>query len=192
MATKDAIILAANGTSEVIYVTIVIDTDTVITNYPNPSQDPQNPTGIAHDLGFLVTSREYVVSGNGTGDLNIKAEVGDTLRWTSMSESDNMDTAVFTYAFNQSGGTKVTGNVTLDTFTTQSMFPTSANPPQVNQINQNYWFMTCNITDNGTESYTVNFGLYRRTRGVPGQALFGYFYWDPTLTVGQPIKPTQG
>lgn len=185
MAKIDSNALAANGTSEVIYVTIVIDTDTVITRFPNPSQDPNSPTGIQHDLGFMVTSSEYVISGNGTGDVVIRAEVGDVIRWTSMSESNNNDSAVFTYAFNRSGGTQVLGPLTLNTFTKQAIVPASANPPTVTQADQNFWFLNGNVTNKGTESYTVSFGLYRRQRGTPGQTLYGYFYWDPTLQVGQ-------
>ncbi|MEO8379786.1 MAG: inclusion body family protein [Acidobacteriota bacterium] len=185
MAKIDANALSDSGTSAVIYVTIVIDADTVITTYPNPSKDPNSPTGISHGMGFMTTSSEYVVSGNGTGDLSIKAEVGDVIRWTSLSESGNMDAAVFTYAFDKFGGTQVTGPVTLEPFTKMTIFPTTANPPAVKQVNQNFWFMVCDVTNVGTENYNVKFGLYTRTRGTDGQSLLGYFYWDPTLQVNR-------
>jgi hypothetical protein len=185
MAKIDPNALSATGTSAVIYVTIVIDADTVITTHPNPSTDPNHPTPIGHDMGFMTTSSEYVVSGNGTGDLVIKAEVDDVLRWTSVSESHNMDAAVFTYAFEKFGGTQVTGPITLEPFTKTAIFPTAANPPAVKQVPQNFWFMVCDVNNVGTENYNVKFGLYTRTRGSDGQGLYGYFYWDPTLQVNR-------
>jgi hypothetical protein len=183
MQENDDAIFAAETTAATIYVQIIVDCDALMAAYPNPSQDYQHPTGIAHNQGFMVTSNEYVNSGQGTGDLSFRAEVGDTIRWTSSSMSNNFDSAVFVYQMNKFSGTQVTDTPELKTFTKTSMVPQSAIPPTVTQAQQNYWFMTCEVEKTGTEGYTVNFGLYRRVRGTSGQSLYGYFYWDPTITV---------
>ena len=176
-------LFATETTSATIYVQIIIDTDALIAAYPKPSQDYKNPTGIGHNMGFMVTATEFVNSGQGTGDLSFKAEVGDTIRWTSSSISNNFDSAVFVYQMNKFSGTQVTDTPELKTFTKTSMVPQTAIPPTVTQAPQNYWFMTCEVLNIGTEGYNVCFGLYNRVRGGTGQTLYGYFYWDPTITV---------
>ncbi len=64
--------------SKTINILISIDTDSVKKSYPNPSQDPNHATGIGHNLGYMVATGTTVNSGQGTGDLNFNALVGDT------------------------------------------------------------------------------------------------------------------
>ena len=175
--------LAEATTEATIYIQVIIDSDSVMKAHPNPSQDPNKPTGIAHNQGFMVAASEYVKSGQGTGDLVITAEVGDTIRWTSSSTSNNFDSAAFTYRMDKFRGAQVTDTPEFKVFRRTSMVPTSATPPTVNQASQSFWFMTSEVLNPGEEGYNIQFGLYTRDRGVAGQNLYGYFYWDPTIIV---------
>src|SRR5436309_10748869 len=80
------------------WVLITIDTDNVKATYPGPSQDQNNPTRIAHNMGFMVGPEAKVKSGKRTGDLSVTAQVGDTVYAFATSGSDNFEDAVLLYA----------------------------------------------------------------------------------------------
>ncbi|EEF7942108.1 DNA-directed RNA polymerase subunit beta, partial [Salmonella enterica subsp. diarizonae] len=62
--------METNSSMVEINVLCVIDTELVKKKYPNPSQDPANPTGIVHDSEYmLVTGARGDVRGQGTADL---------------------------------------------------------------------------------------------------------------------------
>lgn len=55
-----------SSSSEDINVLIVIDTDYVKKNFPNPSQDPNNPTGIDYNSQFMICADPRgIISGQG-------------------------------------------------------------------------------------------------------------------------------
>ena len=47
---------------------------------------------------------------------------------------------------------------------------------------ETFWFYHANVIEAGTEGHMVQFALYTRDNsGVP--ILYGYFAWDPSVTV---------
>lgn len=169
--------------SKIFNILITIDTDTVKKNYPNPSKDSTKPTGIAHNLGFMVATGTTVTSGQGTGDLNIQALVGDTCRAFATSGSDNFEDAVLLYGMPMYSGVQVFSTFLYRNYTKSTVVPNSETSPLPAKIaDEDFWFFQADVVKKGTENYKVQFGLY--TRDPNGQpTLFGYYEWDPTIVV---------
>jgi hypothetical protein len=168
----------------IINVLITIDTNSIKAAYPKPSQDSSKPTGIAHKYGFMVATGTTVNSGQGTGDLSFQALVGDQVEVFGVSGSDNFDDAVLVYGMPKYGGTQVFGTFENYMYSKSTVEPSSNSgsvlPPQT--VTTNFWFYQAPIVASGTENYKVQFGLWsRNSAGAP--ELFGYFSWDPTITV---------
>ena len=81
-----------------INVLIVIDTDYILDNYKNPSQNPEQPTGMNHSSQYMICQDPRgIVSGQGTADLNFKANVGAQVSFTGTSVYANSDSAALVY-----------------------------------------------------------------------------------------------
>ncbi|KAI5702300.1 hypothetical protein M8J76_006473 [Diaphorina citri] len=113
------------GATRIIEVLTVIDTDQLKEVYEKlpRSKNPDLPTHIGREYAFMITTKSNVNSGQATADLNIKAIVGDTIKWSG------------------------------------------------------------NIRAKGTVSYLVRFAMFEYSRASGKYELFGYFTWDPTITV---------
>lgn len=179
---------SALASGESISVLVVIDTEYVKSKYPNPSKDPSKPTGIDHNSQFMICSDPRgIVSGQGTADLNFKALPGDTVSFTGTSIYDNSDDAVIVYnilywkgdqVFNQFVPNLVVRNGAVQPD------PNTENGLPALHVKANFSSLDSKVRNNGKESFYVQFALY--TLGSDGntQNLQGYYYWDPTITVG--------
>jgi len=169
-----------------INVLIMLDTDRVKTDFPNPSQDPANPTSIDHHHGYMIASGTTIVSGQGTGDLNFNAHVGDTVRAFAASGSDNFEDAVLLYGMPKFQGSQVMSPFGYLLFSDKStIVPHGTAAPLPGKVeNQSFWFFQATVigVGVGTEGYQVQFGLYVRD-ATEKPVLFGFFQWDPTITV---------
>lgn len=171
--------------SKTINILTTINTDGVIAGNPNPSKDPAKPTGIAHNLGYMVATGTTVISGQGTGDLNFNALVGDTVRYWATSGSDNFEDAVLLYGLPRFSGDQVLSPFLYQNFEKSTVVPgdNPSSPLPPNIVDEIFWFFQASVIKKGTENYKVQFGIWRRDP-VNGQpVLYGYFEWDPTITV---------
>ncbi|MFC0516779.1 inclusion body family protein [Mucilaginibacter angelicae] len=168
---------------EIINIQVVIDTDAITTDYPNPSQDPATPTGLPHKYMYMVATRGSTITGSGGADLNIRADVGDSIRWYAVSEYGNFDSAVVIYKLAWYAQDVVFDGETFNVYNRIGILPTNGTALPVGFSDQNFWFNHANVIRTGTEQYNVQFALYVRKRGVANPVLFGYYYWDPTVTV---------
>ena len=169
--------------SKTINILITIDTDRVKT-IPNPSKDSTKPTGVAHNLGYMVATGTTVNSGQGTGDLDINALVGDTVRAFATSGSDNFEDAVLLYGMPKFAGDSVMSPYFYINFTKSTVIPQSTSTPLPARIaDETFWFFQANVIAKGTEQYMVQFGLYTRDATTGQPVLYGYFAWDPTIRV---------
>ncbi len=170
--------------SKTINILITIDTDAVRKNYPNPSKNSASPTGIAHNLGYMVATGTTINSGQGTGDLSITALVGDTVRAFATSGSDNFEDAVLLYGMPKFSGAQVFGPFNYQNFTKSTVLPnsvTSVLPAVI--ADEVFWFYQASVSTKGTEGYMIQFALYTRDPNTGQPVLFGYYAWDPTITV---------
>jgi hypothetical protein len=171
--------------NNVVNVLVVIDTGTLINDYREQarSQDPNNPTGIAHKYSFMVATSNSVISGQAGGDLNISASVGDVIRWAGQSESNDFDSTVIVYNISKYQQDQVTSQPQFSSYTKDIMQPSQSDKAfPVANAPQKFNFLSANIISEGTEKYEVYFALYYRPNNR-GQELFGYFKWDPAITV---------
>lgn len=170
--------------SKTINILIVIDTDRVVASYPNPSKDQAHPTGIAHNLGYMVCTGTTVNSGQGTGDLDFNALVGDTVRAFATSGSDNFEDAVLLYGLPKFSGDQVFSTFNYQDFTKSTVNPQSTTQPLPARIvDEEFWFYQASVIRKGTEGYMVEFALYTRDQNTGNPVLKGYYYWDPTIRV---------
>jgi len=170
--------------SKTINILIAIDTDNVVKSYPNPSKDQNNPTGIAHNMGYMVCTGTTVNSGQGTGDLDFNALVGDTVRAFATSGSDNFEDGVLLYGMPKFSGSQVFSAFNYQNFTKSTVNPQSTTQPLPARIvDEEFWFYQASVITMGTEGYMVQFGLYTRDPNTGRPLLKGYYYWDPTIRV---------
>ncbi len=169
--------------SKTINILITMDTDQLRKDYPNPSKDEKSPTGIGHNYGYMVASGTTVNSGQGTGDLDFNALVGDTVRAFATSGSDNFEDAVLLYGMPKFSGTDVMSPFAYQVFEKSTVVAglTTPLPPQI--VIENFWFFQASVIKQGTEGYKVQFGLYIRDLKTGQPVLYGYFSWDPTIRV---------
>jgi hypothetical protein len=179
--------LELNSSSQEIDILVVIDTDYVKSNYPNPSQDPNNPTGIDHNSQHMIVSNTNAISGQGTADLNFSAKAGDEVSFRSTSISQNSDDAVIIYNIKYWSGDQVFNTFVYDAVTRQqAVVPNynSANGLPANTANITFSSFDSKVKSTGTENFYVQFALYQLDpNNSNNQILFGYYYWDPTITV---------
>jgi hypothetical protein len=170
--------------SKTINILIAIDTDAVQRNYPNPSKDPNSPTGIAHNMGYMVCTGTTVNSGQGTGDLDFNALVGDTVRAFATSGSDNFEDAVLLYGMPKFSGGEVLSAFNYQNFTKTTVNPQStAAPLPAKIVDEEFWFYQASVVRSGNEGYEVRFALYTRDPNTGRPVLKGYCYWDPQIRV---------
>ncbi|GKX37517.1 inclusion body family protein [Pectobacterium versatile] len=176
-----------NSSNNVINVIVIIDTDRIINDpsIKSVSKDQAHPTPIGHQYSYMVAPSQSAISGEGTGDLNIRANRDDVIRWTGISESANSDSSVLIYGLPRYAGDTVFTQVEFVNSSRLEAEPAPTNntsPFPVTFTEQKHWYTQATITKLGTEQYQVQFALYHRPHGG-NQELYGYFQWDPTITV---------
>ena len=165
----------------------VIDTELVKKKYPNPSRDPANPTAITHDSEYLlVTGTRGNVRGQGTADLSFNANVGDMVSFTGTSIYANADDAVIVYGIKYGSGAKVFNQFVPNlVIRSGAVMPDPDSQTGVPPLTQNITFAKYSsiIKQSGTENFLILFGLYTMDSNGKNQVLFGYYCWDPAITV---------
>ncbi len=176
------------ASSQDINILVVIDTEYIKAQYGKGSQDPNNPTGISHDHQFMLcTGSRGIISGQGTGDLEFKAYPGDRVLFTGVSIYDNSDDAVIVYNIKHFQGDQVFNQFSTDTVVRNGAVQPNPDSPNRNglpPLQKPTTFATFGSTvrQSGREGFGVSFGLYNLVDGQK-QELFGYYWWDPYITV---------
>jgi hypothetical protein len=168
-------------------VMIVIDTDYIKNNYSNPSQNPDKPTAINHSSQYMIcTNTRGIISGQGTADLNFKANVGDYVSFRGVSIYGNSDDAVIVYGIKYWNGDKV-----FNQFVPNLVERKYAVIPDVNTTNGlpakttlvDFTSLDSKVAKSGKENFYVYLALYTLADDGETQKLLGYYYWDPSITV---------
>lgn len=181
-------IATADSSSAVsINVLIVIDTAYVKATYPTPSQDPAHPTGINHSSQFMIcTGSRAPVTGQGSADLGFTANPGDFVSFFGESIYANSDDAVIVYGIEYWSGDKVFNQFTPDQVQRKgAVVPdvTTSNGLPAVQVTSNFMSLDTRVAAQGKENFYVYFALYTLDGTGEKQKLFGYYYWDPSVTV---------
>ncbi len=141
----------------------VIDAVTISNHYDSPSTDPSNPTNIgslASSTIFMVVAQDNQLSGNASAGLDIKAKKDDTIHWRATTLSANEDAKV-----NFTNFVKYSGDNVID------------QPQKVS--GEEEWTATVRQVSSGSrEVYNWIFEILDSSNN-----LYGYFQWDPSITV---------
>ena len=178
-----------NQTPKTSNVLVVIDTEYIKKNYPNPSQDMANPTVINHLSHFMfIAGFRGIISGQGTADLHFYAHVGDDVSFTGISIYGNSDDAVIVYGIRPSKpqGLNVFNRFVPNLVTrNRAVMPDPQTTNGLPPLHQKITFAgyEAKVAQSGREDFLVDIALYTLANDGNTQELFGYFYWDPTITV---------
>ena len=172
-----------------IKVLVVIDTEYLKDAYRNPSKDQNNPTAIDHGHQYMLcTGSRGVMSGQGTGDLQFKADVGDNVAVTGVSIYNNSDDAVIVYDVKHFSGNHVFNPFNADMIVRTGAVQPNADSPDRNGLppvrkQTNFAVFDSKVRSSGREGFGLAFGLYTLAANGQAQELYGYFRWDPYVTV---------
>ncbi|KAI5702301.1 uncharacterized protein LOC103522509 [Diaphorina citri] len=171
------------GATRIIEILTVIDTDQLKQAYQSlpRSTNPDLPTHIGREYAFMITTRSNVITGQATADLNIKAIVGDTIKWSGTSESNNIDHSIIIYDVKHSSN--LVGEIARDLLTSSIVYPKVRDIRDIATSPYNVFKITANIRAKGRVQYLVRFAMYEYSRALGRYELFGYFTWDPAITV---------
>jgi len=174
---------------------IVFDAETLWTLHYSDAKNStsDNPYPLPHENIRMIVPDVYLQDPKtqATADLAIRAELGDQIRWSGITLSEDIQYSVVIYDIFPTPG--VTGNVEV----TGKPMPELAHPkvpiPKEKQDHTidplDYtptvlpeYYLSCDVTDHGKEYYSVRFYI---THGMATDTRFNalYFQWDPTITV---------
>ena len=125
-------------------------------------------------------------SGQGTADLSFKANVGDLVSFRGTSIEQNSDDSVIVYGIKYWKGDKVfnrfISNKVVRSGAVQPNNTTDSGLPPVHK-SQNFLSLDSIIAKSGTENFYVYIALYTLSSNGNSQEPYGYYYWDPQVTV---------
>jgi len=166
---------------------VVVDTAYVKATY-GKNNNADKPTGIDHQHSWMIaTNTRGIISGQGTGDLNFKANVGDTVAFFGTSIYQNSQDAIIIYGIppfpNQTSvfNKFATNDIVLKGSVQANPNTDTGIPP--NQVASTFASYDAKVQRGGTEQFQVQFALYELDQTGENQVLFGYYQWDPTITV---------
>ena len=169
-----------------IYIQTIFDTETILKTY-GKSTDCKNPTGLSHNAGqpsvmYMLTNWDNQISGQATGNLEIKAKVNDVINWRSSTLSNNTgDAAVFNAIQTDTQGVIGTPQLML----TRPSVPVPTLPGgcpcqySTEVITDSYWYSLVAAT--GSTTYRCYFWIL--TEDSSGNPIRYYYWWDPKVTV---------
>ncbi len=171
-----------------IYVLVAVDGQQLAQQVADGSIRPgtqSSPTSLGawqqSDVYISMTAQNSaVVNNGGQSELTVKANSGDSLRWTIQTFDGNTDYTAYLYA----GSFNPAANITpLNYFrmVTSSYIPPSTTPtaPPTLVHNSTYVTMGTVIAPGDRIQYTLSFTLVNNATG----AIIGYFTWDPFINV---------
>jgi len=172
--------------SNTIHVMVVLDTIDLENDYPHPSHNPDKPTGIKHRYQYMITDRAHAHQGNATADLEIKANSGDTVYFTGTTLSHGCSRAVIIYGLEHWKGDPVLDHPFKyePVFVPEAVHPSDDGnglPPQTEK--RTFHRFRSYVKGHGKEHFYVRFAVYNLNGGK--HELYGYFFWDPTITTKQ-------
>ncbi|NEJ26105.1 DNA-directed RNA polymerase subunit beta [Rhizobium leguminosarum] len=165
---------------------VVIDTASVKAHY-KPNSHFEHPQPINHESQFMIcTGSRGQVTGQCSSDLSFHANVGDSVSFAGTSVYSNSEDAVILCGITHASGDQVFNRFHANyAARDRAAFP---DPNSGNGLPALHKRLTFSIYDarvrrSGTEIFYVRFALYKLAEDGQTQKLYGYFQWDPQITV---------
>ena len=168
----------------------VIDTDYIKTNYPKQNSPAwKKPVSINHPGQYLFASDPRGVnSGQGTADLNLNAWVGDGIDVSGTSIYENSVDAVIVYEIRLLHGDNLFSPFSTVTLQRAKAVTPDAQSPDKNGLPPiltplNFNQLLSRVIGTGKADLSLQFGLYTLQDDGVTQSLYGYFSWNPSITI---------
>ncbi|GKW40485.1 AidA/PixA family protein [Pectobacterium parvum] len=172
-----------DSSHKIINIITIFDTDAICSDSTiKPSTDIEKPTLISNNFAYMVTTSSLVIAGSGTGNLSVKANIDDIIRWSAMSESSNSDSSVLIHQISKKSGVDAFKVPDFNKRKRSAMEPGATKPIPPSFVEQQHWYMQSTVQMKGKEEYYIQFALYNRpTSG--DQVLYSYFQMATSVNV---------
>jgi hypothetical protein len=159
-------------------VLIAFDTETIVKVY-GPNQDPNSPRSVNPSLIYMIVRKSNALSGQANGNLNIKAQVDDVIRWCETSLSLSADSNAILYKYIPLYGRDLISEAVPCISDFEVPLPNPDDPlhPTMRKTKSYYWSSI--VKKEGSVIYTFRFMILDRDENI-----VGYYYWDPYITIG--------
>lgn len=188
-------------------VDIVVDTQDLLTVYPEPSQDADAPTVVETDSCYLIAPPAYIERGQATAHLHVavpaaavttadkvedagedEAEPAEPgmIQWRTFSLSGNAGQSAVLYDLEPLGDAPVPARAVAAEVAMP--YPTLANafntdPPTFEVVQSPDYYVETPILGEGRERFRMSFYVTEADREEGRPRLVGYFVWTSTLSV---------
>ena len=164
--------------NSIIDVLIVIDEETILTDY-GTNNTPDTPTQITKpNLIFMVTKQANVISGEAGTELKLSAKSLDVIRWREATLSLNSANTAILYKFvAASGGDLISQPVPLLADVTDPL-PNPSDPTHPGSQTIKSYFWNSTVLSAGNVTYHFQFMIVDREGNIQG-----YYWWDPFITI---------
>jgi hypothetical protein len=164
--------------SQITDVLVSFDTTEILRLCKNPSKDPNRPTQISPNQVFMITTQNNVISGQAGGELDLKAQVGDLIRWRETTLSLGFENSAIFYQFVATGGNDLISTPTPREAEVTVPVPNPKDPVHPKNQHISNYFWSSETLKTGRVVYHFNFMICDRNGAVAG-----YFWWDPFITI---------
>lgn len=177
------------ASAEQIDILVVIDTEYIKRTYGPNSHAKTEPVGINHSSQFMIsTGARKILGGQGTADLSFQANVGDNVSFRGVSIYEDSDDAVIVYGIKHWSGDKVFNQFITNSVTRKYAAQPDPDSPSMDglpakKVSQSFQSLDSKIRQAGVENFYVYIALYTLANDGQTQDLYGYYYWDPQITV---------
>ncbi|QAU24172.1 inclusion body protein [Dyella sp. M7H15-1] len=154
-----------------------IDTKAILDKYgPNNSMD--NPPVIDPKYIYMTVTQGQVVSGQAGGELDVKAAVGDVVRWREASMSLGFEQQVIFYKFVGTANKELITAPAPREATVTVPVPNAQDPKKPNKQTVKNYFWTAETLSTGRVTYHFQFQILDRDGNLKG-----CYQWDPFITI---------
>lgn len=129
----------------------------------------------------MITQNSYVSSNQGGSELDVKANSGDSIRWTVSTFDGDTDYTAFLYNGSFNIPTGITA-LTYFNMHTSVYLPSGSDPVNGTPtlFHNNAYATQGTVIEGGQKlQYTLSFKLVNNSTG----AVIGYFSWDPFISI---------
>ncbi|MEA5258732.1 AidA/PixA family protein [Arcicella aquatica] len=166
----------------IVNINIIVFTEQLIKDYPEPSQDPSNPTQVANSCVYVVKfgQQNKKITGFVGEHLNINASKDLQINFFMSSETSNYDTPVILYEMNLQKSIEH-NPLQLKMFPkVKTIAPKSFNPLVCETIEKDFWFYTGFFNKHNKSEYGLRFSVY----SDENLNILGYFQFNLSLSIG--------
>jgi hypothetical protein len=185
--------LIINTMSNTITILSVIDCESIINNTNTPAGTVGNPTNLgsystSDAFVYMMTKQAYAMNapsneGDGSSELKVTANVGDTLRWTITSIDQGVNYNAILQSINLSTNNALQTPVNLEFGFSEYVGPqqpTNGGTTALSSVSYSDYLFQSTVLN--TSSPSVQYSITFYVADTNGNIL-GYYCWDPFIVI---------